>query len=157
MTPPLDDYSRIAFSMILARFPAWQPFATFIAGPDGSTAVVEFQVPCPSGAVERGLLVATDGGELTVGFHTHHTHFGMFIEDDQLQQIKAGLDHAGDMFDERIGVVSWYCGGCFAGSSSLDLPHPAPLPRLREIFPNRPDCDRITLRSWTGRFDRDED
>ncbi len=108
--------------MILARFPAWEPFVTFIAGPDGSTAVVEFQVPCPSGAVERGLWVATDGGELTVGFHTHHTHFGMFIEDDQPQQIKAGLDHAGDMLDERIGVVSWYCGGCFAGSSSLDLP-----------------------------------
>ena len=156
MTPPLDDYSGIAFSMILARFPAWEPFATFIAEPDGSTAVVEFQVPCPSRAVDRGLSVATDGGELTVGFHTHHTHFGLFNGDD-LPQIEAVLGYAGDLLDERIGVMSWYCGGRFAGSSSLELPHPTPLPRRREIFPNRPDCDRITLRSWTGRFDRDED
>jgi hypothetical protein len=146
--------------MILARFPDWEVFAKVQPGPDGAAGVVEFQVPCPSPGVEHGLWVSTADEELSAGFHTHHSHFTDYNDRTHIAQIEAGLDFAADLIAERVGVVSWYRGGRFAGSSSVELPHPEPLQNLYsgsgslvELFAG---CERATLRSWLGRFDRDE-
>jgi hypothetical protein len=124
---------------------------------------VNFNVPCPAPAAETGLWVSTADEELSVGFHTHHHHFTDYESLLNPEQIEAGLQHAADILEDRVGVVSWYRGGGFVGSRTIDLPHQGPLPRLLEgpgpsaavaaIFS---DCDRVTLRSWFGRFDRDE-
>lgn len=156
----LDEYSRLAVPLILARFPEWEPWASLLTGHGPSEAAVEFRVPCPSTAVLSGLWVSTDGGELSVGFDHHHTHFMAYDGDDR-QQIESGLEYASDFIEERAGVISWYVDGRFAGSCSIELPHPCPLPRLKEALahsrPNQHDCNRIVLRSWTGRFDREEE
>ncbi len=159
----LDAYSRIAVAIILARFPEWEPFATPSPRPDGAGNVVDFNVPCPSPAAESGLWVSTADEELSVGFHTHHNHFTDYENRLNREQIEAGLQHAADIIDERIGVVSWYRAGGFAGSRSVELPHPDLLPGLldslgswAELAGIFSDCDRATLRSWLGRFDRDE-
>jgi len=163
MASDLDDYSRLAVPLILARFPAWEQFAKLSSRPDGAGTVVDFNVPCPSPATEFGLWVSTAGEELSVGFHTHHNHFTDYQNRLNTRQIEVGLQHAADIIEERVGVVSWYRGGGFAGSRSVELPHEGPLPKLLQgigigeelpgIFSG---CDRATLRSWFGRFDRDE-
>jgi hypothetical protein len=51
-----------------------------------------------------------------------------------------------------LGVVSWYQGERLVGTTSCKLPVSGPLPRMFTQFP----VTRGTLRSWSGRFDRDE-
>jgi hypothetical protein len=107
---------------------------------------------------ESGLWVSTADEELSVGFHTHHTHFTDYENRLNEQQIEAGLQQAADFLGERVGVVSWYRNETFAGSRTVAVPHPDPLPGLFDglgptaaelagIFSN---CDRVTLRSWLG-------
>lgn len=156
----LDAYSRLAVPMILARFPDWEMFAKVGPRPGGAGGVVEFNVPCPSLAAGHGLWVSTEGEELSVGFHTHHCHFTDYGDRTHVTQIGAGVAYAGDIVAERVGVVSWYRGGAFAGSGSVELPHAGPLRGpfsgggpLADVFAG---CERVTLRSWLGSFDRDE-
>lgn len=159
----LDAYSRCAVPLILDRFPKWEPFAKLSPRSDGAGSVVEFDIPCPSPTAEYGLWISTADEELSVGFHTHHNHFTDYENRFNPEQITAGLRYAADIIEERVGVVSWYRGGGFAGSRSVELPHPGPLPGLldglgvgAELAGIFSDCDRVTLRSWFGRFDRDE-
>ncbi len=159
----LDDYSRVVLPLIMARFPEWELLATYSPRPDGAGSVVELNVPCPSPAAESGLWVSTADEELSVGFHSHHIHFTDYEDRVSRGQIDAGIQHAADILAERVGVVSWYCGGSFTGSVTVELPHPDPLPNRLDAFGSftgllgaAPTCDRITLRSWTGRFDREE-
>lgn len=160
----LDAYSRIALPMILARFPDWESFAKLSPRPDDAGTTVDFDIPCPSPAAEHGLWVSTADEEFSVGFHTHHSHFTDYENRLNVAQMEAGIQHAADIIEERVGVVSWYGGDAFAGSRSVELPHPDPLPRLLDGFGPIPaqlasifsDCDRVTLRSWLGRYDRDE-
>jgi len=159
----LDEYSQVAVPLILARFPKWEPFAKLSPRPDGVGDVVEFNVPCPSPADASGLWVSTAGEELSVGLDTHHRHFTNCEDPTDQCEIDAGLDYAADIVEERIGVLSYYREGKFSGSRSVDLPPPEVLPKLYEgiglvgkLERFFRDWGRVTLRSWTGRFDRDE-
>jgi hypothetical protein len=160
----LDAYSRIAVPIILARFPDWKSFARLSPSPDGAGSTVDFNIPCPSPAAEYGLWVSTADEELSVGFHTHHQHFTDYENRLSIAHIDAGIQFTADIIEERIGVISWYRASAFAGSRLVDLPRPDPLPGLLDglepagaqlagIFS---DCDRVTLRSWLGRYDREE-
>ena len=148
----LDPYSRFALPLILARFPGWEPFVTVRPLDGGAGAAVEFNVPCPSPAVEMGLWVSTAEEELSVGFHTHHRHFTDYDDRTNLDVIAAGLDEAAAYLDDRLGVVSWYQGDRLVGTTGTELPVDGPIPRMFDQFP----VTRGTLRSWSGRFDRDE-
>jgi hypothetical protein len=101
-------------------------------------------------AAESGLHLSTADDELTVGFHTDHEHFTDYDNRLNPQAIETGLRYAADIINERRGVVSWYRGEHLAHTSTIALPHEGPLPRLLS------SCTRGTLRSWSGRFDRDE-
>ena len=148
----LDDYTRFALPLILARFPTWEPFGTIQPPADGEGGTVEFNVPCPNPAAEIGLWVSTADQELTVGFHTHHDHFTDFETSLNPEPVEAGLDQAAAYLEDRRGAVSWYQGGRLVGTTSCDLPLAGPLPRMFSQF----RVTRGTLRSWSGRFDRDE-
>ncbi len=155
----LDTYSRLAVPMILAQFPDWEAFAKVELRPGEACGVVEFYIPCPSPSAERGLWVSTADEELSVGFHTHHCHFTDYNDRTHLAQIEAGVKYAADLVAEGIGVVSCYRGGKFAGSNSVELPHTGPLHALAGAGPFAgifAGCERVTLRSWLGRFDHDE-
>ena len=158
-----DDYSRVAVPIILARFPEWESYAKLTPRPDGAGKVVNFNVPCPSSAAEAGLWISTADEELSVGFHTHHRHFTDYEDRTHRAQIDEGLDYAAAIVEDRIGILSYYNGGAFSGSRSVNLPPPETLPKLHEgmglvgkleVFFR--DWDRVTLRSWSGRFDRDD-
>jgi hypothetical protein len=162
MANDLDDYTRFALPLILSRFPHWEAFATLQTRPDGAGQTVEFTIPCPSPAVEHGLFVSTADEELTVGFHTHHHHFTDYETRRNRETIEAGLGYCAAIVEDRVGVLSYYHAGEFAGSRSAELPHSGPLPGLLDGMGSFADlagplsaCDRVTLRSWSGRFDRD--
>lgn len=164
-TANLDAYSRIALPMILNRFPDWEQHGKLTSSPDGSGDTVEFNIPCPSAAVECGLWVATFDEELTVGFHTHHAHFTDYENRGaNEQEIERGLQQADDILNERLGVVTWYRGEAMAGSSTLELPPPGLLPDMFGRFGDAPTklakyingINRVTLRSWRGQYDREE-
>jgi hypothetical protein len=148
----LDAYSRFALPLILARFPEWEPFGVVQLRPDGAGGTVEFNVPCPSPAAEMGLWISTAVEEMSVGFHTHHCHFTDYDIRLNPEQVKAGLDHAAAYLEDRCGVVSWYQGQRLVGTTSCKLPLSGPVPRMFSQLP----VTRSTLRSWSGRFDRDE-
>jgi hypothetical protein len=159
----LDAYSQVAVPLILSRFPGWESYATVLPRPDGAGCVVEFNVPCPSPATEAGLWVSTADEELSVGFHTHHRHFTNYEDRLNRSQIEAGLEYAAAIVADRVGAVSYYRGDVFARSRSVELPYPGPLPGMfdglgptAELVGSLADCDRVTLRSWSGQFDRDE-
>jgi hypothetical protein len=160
----LDTYSRVAAPGILKRFPQWAPLAKLTPRPDGAGNSVDFVIPCPSAAAEYGLWVSTADEELTVGFHTHHTHFTGYDNPLNVAPMEAGIQYAADIIEERVGVVSWYRGAAFAGSRSVNLPHPDLLPGMLDgLGPTRSEvaaifsgCNRVTLRSWLGRYDREE-
>lgn len=156
----LDLYSRMAVKAILTRFPEWADFAKLTPRPDGGGNAVEFCIPCPSKSVDGGLWVSTADEELSVGFHTHHRHFTDYEHRLNSRQIEAGLQMVADILAETLGIVSWYRGFTFIGSFSLQLPHTEPLPGLFTGSVLLKDMllrgDLATLRSWKGRFDRDE-
>jgi hypothetical protein len=159
----LDEYSRVVVPLVLVRFPEWEPFAKLLPRPDGAGGVIDFNIPCLSLGAEAGLLISTADEELTVGFHTHHGHFTDYENRTDRAQIDAGLDYAAAIVEDRIGVLSYYSGGKFLGSRSVDLPPSETLPKLYEgmglvgkLEGSFRDWERVTLRSWSGRFDRDE-
>lgn len=155
----LDAYSRLAVPIILARFPEWEAFIKVELRPDGEGSVVEFNIPCPSPGAEHGLWISTADEELSVGFHTHHAHFTDYNDRTHFAQMEADVGHAADRLAERGGVVSWFRGGTFTWSSYVELPHTGSLFILGRSGPLAgifAGCDRVTLRSWLGRFDRDE-
>lgn len=164
----LDAYSRLTVSLILARLPEWEPLAVLSPSDYGSGHVVEFNVPCPSSAVERGLWVSTMDEQLTVGFHTHHDHFRNYGDESDDEHVARALQHVADIVEGRAGVVSWYADGQLTISYSVWLPCPQfesrgwityhnPVGVLRTVR-NRILRQRrpVTLRSWSGELDRDE-
>ena len=152
LSADLDKYSRLAVAQILLRFPGWEPFGIVSPRPDGAGSTVDFTIPCPSPAVESGLWVSTADDEFSVGFHTHHGHFTDYETPLNARRIEEGLEQAGAYLEDRCGVVSWYEADRLAGTTSCGLPLGGPLPR---VFANLP-VTRGTLRSWSGRYDRDE-
>ena len=158
-----DAYTRFAAPLILARFPDWEDIANLMPRADGEGCALEFNLPCPSPDNARGLWVSTADDELTVGFHTHHRHYSNYEIPLNPEQVDVGIQFADDILEERVGVVSWYRTGEFAGSLSVELPHPGPLLGSFDGFPPGFDVgdivsglERATLRSWFGRFDREE-
>ena len=141
----LDSYSEFAVGIILRRFPEWEQYAK--ASIDGSA---EFQIPCPSPAVEHGLWISTADNELTVGFHTDHCHFTDYEKPQNLAVVHQGLNFAAAILKDRCGILSWYQGDRLVHTTQIRLPHKGPLLRLLS------NCTRGTLRCWSGKFDKDE-
>ena len=145
----LDAYSRLAVGCVLDRFPTWREHMVF-RRPDGyERAFADFELASPSPAIEQGLWVSTADEEITVGLHTHHSHFTDYDNRFNPQRITDALDHVQELLDERCAIASWYVGDRFAGSTSQKVPteHP-PFSMLSGVT-------RTTLRSWRGTFDSD--
>jgi hypothetical protein len=148
---------------------------------------VRLEIPCPSPAVDKGLWILCEGpeGDVIVGFHTQHTHFGPWDEyTDQHVRMDAivtalddGIALAREFLEERQIVISWYSTGwCPDGSAvtaTRDVPERAVTDvhegakkiftlgsRIRRVL-NRhtPHFGRVTatVRSWNGTYDADPD
>ncbi len=145
----LDEYSRFAVGLILSRFPVWRSHVAF-RRPDGyASPFADFELQSPSPAIARGLWVSTADEEVTVGLHTHHSHFTDYDNRFDPQHIIDALDYVQDIFDDRCVIVSWYIGDRLICTTSKDVTtqHPA--------TPPRGGVTRKTVRSWRGTCDSD--
>jgi hypothetical protein len=93
--------------------------------------------------------VSTADEEITVGLHTHHSHFTDYDNHSQSEHIGYALDHVQKLLDERSVIVSWYIGHRFVGSTSQDV---AAERRVTSLLRG---ITRTTLRSWRGTYDHD--
>ena len=118
--------------------------------PDSYThAFADFEFASPSPTIEHGLWVSTADEEITVGLHTHHSHFTDYDDRTNPAHIIHALDHVQELLDERVAIASWYVGDRFAGSTSHEVSSDRPpSPLLSGVT-------RTTLRSWRGTQDRD--
>ena len=120
--------------------------------PDGyEHAFADFALASPSPAIEHGLWVSTADEEITVGLHTHHSHFTDYDNCSNPKHINDALDHVQELLDERSAIVSWYVGDRFAGSISQEIAAECPVSSLLS------GVTRSTFRSWRGTYDHDVD
>jgi hypothetical protein len=56
-------------------------------------ANIKFELASPSAAIEHGLWLSTADQEVTVGLHTHHSHFTDYDNRFDLQHITDALDY----------------------------------------------------------------
>ena len=159
-----------------------------LAFPDQDTRLtvngydVLLEAPCPSPAVDNGLWIRWDGpeGDVIIGFHTQHSHFGPWDEfSDQQARMDAilaaladGIAAAREFLTERQVVVSWFSNG-EVWTATRDVPEHA-LTAIREGTPeifnltsrilmllngHSPRFGRVTatIRSWNGTHDSDID
>ncbi len=150
--PDLDLASRSIGKRTLARFPTWARYAHVKRAEGKEKSHLEFIIPCPNPVVEQDLMLSTEQHQLTLYFDTSHEHFENDDEWPTIDWIGDGLDLAAAILAEEVGCVTCH------GRDRIYADFFAPLPLASPIdipFKNTP-VTRVTLRSWTGRFDRDE-
>lgn len=112
-------------------------------------AFAEFELAAPSPAIEHGLWVSTANQELTVGIHTHHSHFTGYDDCFDPDPIYQALDYIQELLDEHRLIASWYVGDRFVGSTSYLITDGYPSLLSFESI------TRTTIRSWRGTHDND--
>jgi hypothetical protein len=141
----LDEYSCFAVNHILKGFPELDSHLT-IDQPEGyAKPYAVFELPCPSPTVKQGLWVATFDMEITVGFHTHHSHFNDFDDVFNVKPINDALEYIDEIISERIVVISWYQSDSFSMSSTIEIPYDTP-PKFYK------GDTHITCHSWLGTY-----
>ena len=149
---------------------------------------VRLDIPCPStAAIDNGLWILCEipRGDVVVGFHTQHSHFGPWEEyTDQHARMDAiatalddGIALAREFLEERQVVISWYSSGWYPDGSAVtatrDVPERAVTDAhegakklfnlgsriLRLVYGHTPRVGRVTatIRSWNGTHDADID
>jgi hypothetical protein len=104
--------------------------------------------PPAEAAVDRGLLIHTDKGEVTVGFDFYHSHFDSAVGDGEHFGTGAAIAFVRQIVSEQIAVVSWWRDDEWRGSSQVEAgAQPAAL-LVKEY-------NRVRVRSWKGSFNAD--
>ena len=99
------------------------------------------EVPSPADADQR-LWVATDPGEITVGFGLHgwHGHFGEFIDMDEAAATVAALEEIADIVNERAVIATSFRDGRAVSSELLRADTPI----------DTRHADYVEVVSWKG-------
>jgi hypothetical protein len=148
----LDPFSLSVGKRLLERFPTWAKYGRVQRVDSRDNSHLEFVIPCPNPAVERNLTLSTEQSELTVYFHTTHEHFENNVEHPDVDWISEGIDLAARILADEAGCVTCY------GKNRVYADFLAPLPLASPIdipFKTTP-VTLVTLRSWRGKYDRDE-
>jgi hypothetical protein len=140
----LNEFDRHVAEQIGEVFPEWISHATAETDQYGETALV-VTIPAPSGRFARPLRIETFGGEVTVSFDCYHGHFSQFSGGLE----RTALDLIQELLSEENVVVSYWrdnqgCGAFMAPSDDI--------PNTNDEYPY---ANRLRIRSWSGRFDRD--
>ncbi len=130
---------------VLDIFPKWRALVRTATADDGSAFEV-LEVPAPDGSdAAAGLLVSTANGKVTVSFDVHDSRFDEWAGD------AGALEYIRRLVTERVAVVSWWSGGRWCGSSSLDADQRPGMPS----WAAGQGVDRIRVRSWRGALNAD--
>ena len=145
----LNEHSKIFALALFSTHPSWREYAAMAASTDGDGMVLIVTVPAPeSSRAEYPLTIDTDNDEVTVGFDKYHSHFDWPSSDEGHGNPLCFID---DIIKERTVVVSVWSGEKWALSTTLDAS------KSVDEISRIPDAATVAkLRSWTGKYSRDE-
>lgn len=137
----LDEFSNSIAEELFADFPKWRTFASAEDAGDGSYFLV-VDVPSPKEAdTPDGLVIDTNGGEVTVAFDYYHSHFDNWRPIDPADGYGSALELVRSILNESVAIVTWFDGEKCLGSGQV---HNGELPEVTFAF------TRIRVRSWRG-------
>lgn len=144
MFEQLADFDRRVAEQIGRVFPDWIKQATVETDEYGESALV-VSISAPSKRFAHPLRIETFGGEVTVSFDWYHGHFSEFSTSPQ----RTALELIHEVISEEKVVVSYWRDNEACGSLLI---HPDDIPSTNEEYPY---ANRVCIRSWSGRFDKD--
>jgi hypothetical protein len=144
----MNESSAVA-EAIFAAFPEWRALARVQQAADGSSFLVVEVTPPPAARAERGLIVHTANGEVTVGFDHYHAHFDRGVADGEPFGLQAALELARQILEERVAIASWWFDDEWQSSSQIAAGS-SPSPPSGSSRSNR-----VRVRSWRGTFNLD--
>jgi len=145
----LNDHSRSFAQALFSARPYWREFARMAKPRHGSGMFLFVTViPPESSKAEHPLIIDTDDDEVTIGFDSYHAHFHWPDFDEEYGNPLRFID---DVVGERLVVVSIWSGEDWALSTTLDAAK-----SVDEISRIPQSATIAKLRSWTGRYSRDE-
>ena len=135
----LTDFSQRFADHLFVCFPELAKYASV----DEGALVVE--VPSPASS-KRGLIIATDDNEISLGFDNWHAHVGdESTHEAQKFELATQLIH--DFFHERVMVAAKFKDKQFVGAKLL---------RVEESLESEPPAEpgeRLFVRSFRGTHD----
>ena len=132
---------------MLAEFPEWRAHSREEEYNGECYFVVELAAPLLSDLADP-LRIDTHNDEVTVSLDYYHSHFDYFGEGEAHED---ALHFIRDVLEERTGIVSWWAGEKWRGSSVLRAGE------MLEPAEHMAGSTRVRVRSWHGRLNRDID
>ena len=135
----LTDFSQRFADHLLVCFPELAKYSRV----DEGTLVVE--VPSPANS-KRGLIIATDDNEISLGFDNWHAHVGDETT-DEAQKFELASQLVDDFFHERVMVAAKFKDKQFVGAKLL---------RSEESLESEPPAEpgeQLFIRSFRGTHD----
>jgi hypothetical protein len=102
----LNKYAQQVRRSVLEILPRLAPYLH--DGPEGSLSIA---VPHPR--IPTGLLINTEGDEITIGFQEWHTHGDMLGGDSPEQHLRAALEFVRRILEDEVQLVISYVDGAF--------------------------------------------
>ena len=135
----LTEFSQRFADHLFVCFPEMEKYARV----DEGALVVEIPSPASS---KRGLIIATDENEISLGFDNWHAHVGD-EETNEAQKFELATQLVHDFFHERVMVAAKFKDKQFVGAKLLRSDEPL------EAEPPAEPGERMFVRSFRGTHD----
>jgi hypothetical protein len=112
---PLNAYAQQVQRAILETLPQLAPYLG-----DGQQDSLSIRVPHPR--IPTGLLVSTEGDEITICFREWHTHGDLLGGSSPEEHVKAALDFIRRILEDEVQLVISYVNGAFEDAWISDDP-----------------------------------
>ena len=153
----LGSFSKAIAARLLAEWSELRPSLEMeqACEPDGLSIVLHLQSPTGDPTRPLGLWVQprAEGPDLSIGFGPWHTHASVAPRtDESVDRTEAILLLLRAIFRDEIVVIE-EVGGPYPGHRRvLDLREPD---ALAEFLTDRWSADRVVVKSWSGKRDRE--
>jgi hypothetical protein len=102
----LNEYAQQVRRSILEELPRLAPYLS-----DGPSGYLSICVPHPR--IPSGLLIETEGDEITIGFQEWHTHGDLLGGNSPEEHVSAALEFVRRLLDDELQLVISYVDGAF--------------------------------------------
>lgn len=143
----LDPYSHQVAQALFDAVPRLIAYAKRDQSPGAPDGTLLIRMPLPKPSRDQGLYIATDLGEVAVGFRGCYIHFTNHDHSEAPDKhIQRAVTYVSDLLEDRIVIKRWYRNGILCGSS-LDTPDQLP-PASKH------GTTTVEMISWSGKHDQ---
>ena len=108
------------------------------------------EVESPNDNASASLWISTEDEEITVGFDAFHSHFETWHFDSEEKAFREALALARSIVAEKVLIASWWKDEKWSGSQLIELGEEV------KRSDRTPADACLRIRSWTGKYDREE-